>query len=183
MSEEGRKDWEDLFIEKNKKQLCQYINAFHPKSFRGILFLGMIQLIVLILFPCLFKTGISTTILYIGTIFLTFVFIVNLPNVIIQKLFYQKGEEVFEEVDYVKLKGLVELLHSWKKISNDYYQSIFVKFDLLTISGVATIVFGLIILIRAVPLYIVLQIIIFIIIIILSVGVRYILKDNNEEKK
>lgn len=110
---------------------------------------------ILYLFYRYTRRGFITTSLYLCSIFLLCVFLQNLPTFLIEWLFPPMSDSVIDELDQEIFISAISSFHQLFIFLDNIHQSLFVRFDILTISGLLSLVLGFFILVQSFPLYII----------------------------
>ena len=174
--------WEKEYIRKNKQALMKVIRIFHPNSKKGIfLILSFLNIEVLINFKYTF-IGPVNTFLYLAAIYLLVMLFQILPNKIIDNLFPPLTENYLNEVNQSLLISLVKGLHKVHMFVFDIYKMIFIHFNILIISGIISLVFGLAIISRTIPLYLLIHFVLTILV-LKMVGVCFKLNKSKGDLK
>jgi len=166
--------WYDEFVSRNKDPLRKILSVFHPNSYFGLGVLLTVMHIMLFIFLVFFKRGFATNLLYIGTLYLFMVLVFNIPDHIREAFFCELPESIIDELNKETLHKFLNILHHTIMISNDFYESLFIHYDTLTVAGVLTSIFGFFLLVRNMPLFVIFHLSITLLI-LTCIGSTYVL--------
>jgi hypothetical protein len=152
--------WESKFARRNGSALTRVLRLFHPKSWKGQLVLGVYLHVDLFLFHIFATRGVVTTFVYLGTLFFLGVMLTNMPRRAFGWLFPAVDENLLERVDQAVLFRYLNVAHQICLTLGDLHDSLFVRCDVFTISGFSVMVFGTLLLLRKLPAYVLIHLVI-----------------------
>lgn len=151
-SEHITKNWEQLFLEKNRVYVAKFLCTFHVNSFKGIALFLAILTVHLVLSIHFLHNEFFTSILYLiafhGLHFIFTLFPSNLKSL----LFYQNEKGIIDDMNPIAMDDFLTHVHHLTNFLRDIYNSLFIKYSLLYISGSLSVIFGILLLIRRLPL-------------------------------
>lgn len=152
MSEKKAVTWEDIFLEKNRHFLAQFLCTFHVSSYKGIGLYLLISTIFLIISIYFIRNEIFSSLLYIVAIRILIFSFVHLPSKLKSALFCQQEEKIIQEVNPIAMNKLLKQIHRLSNFLLDAYTYLFIKYSLFYISGALTTFFGILLLLRKILL-------------------------------
>ena len=175
--------WESQFISLNSPTLTKFLRIFHPKAKFGFLTIFLFfQLILFFLFQIQTNNFISTF-LYISLSFLVIVFLYNLPELIFNLLFPPIDNDILEHVSKSVLCSQIKLFRRFINVFTNIKEIIHGKCDILTLSGVLSVVFGILLFIKSFPFYVFFHIISMIILFGMEIMARILCNSKPDLKK
>lgn len=161
--------WEIEFINKNRRTILQFYRFFRPKSRLGILLIFIFSnIIAWILFK--FQHGnLLSSLFYISFIFYLIVIFINLPDRLFQKFFPPIEEDALEKVSKSVLFYQIQLFRSIFNVFYNLKNTLFMRCDILTISGLLTTIFGILLFLGKLPFYLIFHVSFLFLIISLSI--------------
>ena len=156
--------WDEEFLTNNKESIYKFLNIFNMNSYFGLSFIIFILHLILFFFSYFFQRSILTTILYIFVLLLFMFLLINLPDSIYSFFFINVPITSLDKLNNEQVSKLLNYLRNILVILRDFQQSLFINHDIMTISGVLTLISGFILIFKNFPFYLIIHFVIIIII-------------------
>lgn len=147
--------WEDRFVTKNLDLLRKIVRIY--RSRRGLTLIYIFLHLDVLCFWWFAKEGIMTTLLYISTLYIYGLVITNLPNSIFSWIYPPISASMNRDI----LLNYAARIHCIYEIVMDVYNSCFIRADVFSISGLISILFGILLISQKMPLYVIIHIFVF----------------------
>ena len=156
--------------------IVHYLQIFHPHSRKGILFALFLLHVITFLFCQLSAHSFLITILYLFSLFLLIVILYNLPDSFSLLLFPPVDNDLLNLIPKSVLISNLKFFRLFFNFSENLRQSIILRIDLLTISGLLSLIFGFILLLNFIPPFVIFHLLIVTITIMFSITVTILIK-------
>lgn len=169
MDDKSDGDWEERFVAKNQDIMKQTIRLFVSK--RGI-FLFMLSLnLELLLFRVLATSRFTSAVVFVSIQYVYAVLLFSLPEPIFNLIY----PESLADVNHATLIRHAKAFHTLIGILHNIHRSFFVNWDVFSVSCFSAATFGVLLLVRAMPVYLLAYIFVLISISLTS----YLIHRNN----
>lgn len=140
--------WETEFIQKNRPAILKFYRIFHPNSRFGIILIIFFSNLIAWIFSKLLPNNFVASFFYISFIYILIVIIYNLPNKFLELLFPSLDENSLNKVSKSVFFYQIQLFRSIFNVFYNLKKTVFVRGDILTISGLFTFLFGTILFLK-----------------------------------
>ncbi|OHT15282.1 hypothetical protein TRFO_14180 [Tritrichomonas foetus] len=141
--------WECEFIDKNRRTITKFLRLFHPRSRLGLFLILALLHAISFGFSKISLNNILSSFLYISFLFISCVIIYNLPGPLFNIFFPPIDENILDKVSRKVLISQIRFFRLIFSILSNLRQSLFVRCDMLTISGSLTLIFGVLLYLKS----------------------------------
>ena len=146
---ESKQDiWDQQFLEKNKEPVLRFIKVFGEGSYLGLSLFFLILTAILVIIQVYIKNDVIAAIAFmLGFRTLIFCF-KHFPKSFIDVLFKNIRDDFAKVSDKEKLRNLLKFFNQIYKLCLKYHNSLFIKHELISVSGTLSVLFGMMLILR-----------------------------------
>lgn len=166
--------WETEFINKNKQVILQFYRIFRPNSRFGIVLIFIFSNIIAFILSKYRHGNILASFFYLFFIFYLILLFYNLPDKLFKQLFPPIEDDALDKVSESVLFYQIQLFRSIFNVFYNLKNTLFMRFDILTISGLLMTIFGILLFLGNLPFYLIFHVTFLFLIISLSIMGNYL---------